>query len=171
MRRILVLMAFAAIGLAPMPATAGSPHHCFGEVPTVVGTHGDNSLSGDVVVGRGGTDAISGRLVCGNSGDDYGLVGYMVNGDLDTTGACLSRARSALEVPATTTCATAHMTAKPSMEGMGTTRWTCKMILVRAQKVCTSSRMSFTVEPEMTDPPQPPCFKIRVSTVRKGTIS
>ena len=80
MRRTILALALAAVGLMPMPATAGSAHQCFGEVPTVVGTHGDDNLSGDVVVGRGGTDAIRGRLVCGNSGDDYDLLGYMVNG-------------------------------------------------------------------------------------------
>jgi Ca2+-binding RTX toxin-like protein len=80
MRRILIGVGLAAIGLAPVPATAETGHQCFGEVPTVVGTHGSDSLTGDVVVGRGGQDVLSGRLVCGNSGSDLGLSGYMVNG-------------------------------------------------------------------------------------------
>ena len=89
MQRILVAMGLAAIGLAPMTATAGTEHlpatartahHCFGEVPTVVGTHGMDDLSGDVVVGLGDSDDLDGRLVCGNSGDDFRLVGESVNG-------------------------------------------------------------------------------------------
>lgn len=75
MRRILVATVLAAIGLAPVPATAGSAHHCFGEVPTVVGTRGFDQLSGDVVVGLGGRDIIHARLACGNSGDDYSVSG------------------------------------------------------------------------------------------------
>ena len=75
MRRTILVLALAAVGLMPMPATAGSAHQCFGEVATVVGTHRDDQLSGDVVVGRGGRDTIHARLACGNSGDDFTVFG------------------------------------------------------------------------------------------------
>lgn len=44
MRRILVVVvALVAVGLAAVPATAETGHQCFGEVPTTVGTHGDDT--------------------------------------------------------------------------------------------------------------------------------
>jgi hypothetical protein len=42
MRRILVAVALAAIGLAPMPAKAQTAHTCFGEPGTLVGTAGND---------------------------------------------------------------------------------------------------------------------------------
>jgi len=51
---------------------------CFGESPTIVGTHGDDMMSGtdgpDVIMGLGGDDSIDGLegddLICGGPGDD-----------------------------------------------------------------------------------------------------
>jgi Ca2+-binding RTX toxin-like protein len=75
MRRILAALALAAIGLAPVPATAQTVHTCFGEVADTVGTSGEDTLAGDVVVGLGDEDELTGRLVCGGKGSDYYLRG------------------------------------------------------------------------------------------------
>ena len=64
MRRILVAVALAAIGLAPMPAASQTAPECFGRTATVVGTEGDDTLSGttgsDVIVALDGTDTVLG---------------------------------------------------------------------------------------------------------------
>ena len=64
MRRILVAVALAAIGLASMPAAAQIAPECFGRTATVVGTEGDDTLSGttgsDVIVALDGHDTVLG---------------------------------------------------------------------------------------------------------------
>lgn len=64
MQRILVAMALAAIGLAPMPAAAQTAPECFGRTATVVGSEGADTLSGttgsDVIVALDGDDTVLG---------------------------------------------------------------------------------------------------------------
>ena len=79
MRRLTVALVLAA-GLVPMPATAETTYTCFGEPATVVGTPGDDELSGDVVVGLAGVDDLGGRLVCGGKDGDWYLSGIKVDG-------------------------------------------------------------------------------------------
>ncbi len=63
--------AWGSYALAPMP-------RCFGEMPTIVGTHQDDDLEGtkgpDVIAGLGGDDQIAGfegdDLLCGGRGND-----------------------------------------------------------------------------------------------------
>jgi Ca2+-binding RTX toxin-like protein len=66
-----------ALGVAPVAADEAT-QTCFGRVATIVGTLGDDELTGtpgrDVIVGLGGNDTIDGMkwsdFVCGDSGDD-----------------------------------------------------------------------------------------------------
>jgi Ca2+-binding RTX toxin-like protein len=64
MRRALAVVAMAATGLLPMPATAQTPPQCFGRTATIVGTEGDDTISGttgtDVIVALDGTDFVLG---------------------------------------------------------------------------------------------------------------
>jgi Ca2+-binding RTX toxin-like protein len=65
MRRLLAVIAIAAAGLLPIPATAQiAPPECFGKTATIVGTEGDDTLSGttgtDVIAALDGTDTILG---------------------------------------------------------------------------------------------------------------
>src|SRR5688572_27928976 len=69
-------MLISLVALAPAPAHADEL--CFGEPATIVGTDGDDDLTGtsgrDVIVGLGGDDDIWGAygddLLCGNGGED-----------------------------------------------------------------------------------------------------
>ena len=86
MRRILVAVALAAIGLAPAPAAAQTTYKCLGETATVVGTEGDDrplfgTAGDDVMVGLAGNDYIptggqefvlddGDDLACGGTGND-----------------------------------------------------------------------------------------------------
>jgi Ca2+-binding RTX toxin-like protein len=79
MRRVLAVIAVAAMWLLPLPATAQTTYTCFGEPATVVGTPGDDEIGGDVVVGLAGEDSLGGRLVCAGKGNDRDIVGDYVN--------------------------------------------------------------------------------------------
>jgi Ca2+-binding RTX toxin-like protein len=85
---LLSVTALSASGLFLVPAQAADSL-CFGQVPTIVGTDGDDTLTGradvrDVIYGGGGNDSISGGdfyddgtvpdLLCGGPGNDR-LVG------------------------------------------------------------------------------------------------
>lgn len=96
MRRILVVVALAAIGLAPMPATGQTTPECFGKAATIVGTEGDDRLfgttGGDVIAALGGRfDTVRGwpeesgtvptlpdeaDYICGSRGEDWLFSGY-----------------------------------------------------------------------------------------------
>jgi Ca2+-binding RTX toxin-like protein len=88
--------ALAVSGFAFAPAEAAAPL-CFGQVPTIVGTAGNDVLTGradvrDVIYGGGGNDSISGGefydagtapdLLCGGPGKDR-LVGARGNDKLN----------------------------------------------------------------------------------------
>ena len=64
MRRVLAVIAIAATGLLPMPATAQTAPTCFGKAATIVGTEGDDTLYGttgtDVFAALDGTDTVRG---------------------------------------------------------------------------------------------------------------
>ena len=78
MRRVLVAIALAAIGLVPMPATAQTTPTCFGQAVTILGTLDDDELNGttgmDVMHGLAKDDDLRGDrrrdYVCGGGGDD-----------------------------------------------------------------------------------------------------
>lgn len=63
---------------SPTPAPATTPPTCKGLAATIVGTEGNDALTGtaaaDVIVGLGGNDVIKGGdqadVICGNGGDD-----------------------------------------------------------------------------------------------------
>ena len=90
MRRVLTVIAIAATGLMPMPATAQTTYTCLGEPATIVGTEENDLLHGttgsDVMVGLGDLDHVYGRaedsslpdegdLICGGAGIDR-VAGY-----------------------------------------------------------------------------------------------
>ena len=87
MRRTILVLALAAVGLMPMPATAQTAPTCFGQHPTFLGTpdvdrfRGTNGI--DVMHGLGGGDFLNGLrggdLLCGGGGDDFMVGEY--NGD------------------------------------------------------------------------------------------
>ena len=64
MRRVLAVIAIAATGLLPMPATAQTAPTCFGKAATIVGTEGNDTLSGttgtDVIAALDGDDTVLG---------------------------------------------------------------------------------------------------------------
>jgi len=68
----------AASLLIAGPAAASTLSTCAGQVPTIVGTFGDDALVGtngdDIIDGLGGNDTIDGRggddIICGNNGAD-----------------------------------------------------------------------------------------------------
>ena len=77
MKHLLVLPLLAALAVLP-PAASAAEETCFGLVPTIVGTPGDDTLLGtdgpDVIAGLDGDDAISGLggadVLCGGRGQD-----------------------------------------------------------------------------------------------------
>lgn len=91
---IAALAVAVALALPAGPAAAGGPL-CFGEVPTIYGTPGDDlgpdSIFGtdgpDVIHGLGGDDAIYGLggkdLICGGDGQDITLNGGPGNDKID----------------------------------------------------------------------------------------
>ena len=113
MRRTILALALAAVGLMPMPATAQTTYKCLGETATIVGTEEDDTartnrtlwgtFGDDVMVGLGGSDLIFGGpkedslsevgddTICGGEGSDsmvgFGgkdvLVGGAGNDDVD----------------------------------------------------------------------------------------
>jgi hypothetical protein len=64
MRQVLTVIAIAATGLLPVPATAQTAPTCFGKTATIVGTEGDDDITGttgtDVIVALDGTDFVLG---------------------------------------------------------------------------------------------------------------
>jgi Ca2+-binding RTX toxin-like protein len=77
MKHLLVLPLLAALAVHP-PAAAAAEETCFGQVPTIVGTPGDDTLLGtdgpDVIAGLDGDDTIRGLggadVLCGGHGSD-----------------------------------------------------------------------------------------------------
>ena len=95
MRRILAAVALAAIGLAPLPASAQTAPTCFGRTATIVGTEGDDdtlwgTTGSDVMSALGGIDFVYGwpegsfqpalpdeaDYICGGLGGDRLFSGY-----------------------------------------------------------------------------------------------
>ena len=89
MRRAILALALAAVGLMPMPATAQTTYKCLGETATIVGTEENDELFGttgvDVMVGLGDEDRLygyqnpsigtttpdEGDFICGGTEDDH----------------------------------------------------------------------------------------------------
>ena len=74
MRRILVALALAAIGLAPAPAAAQTTYKCLGKTATIVGTEGNDNYPEGPLFGTAEAD-----VMVGLAGNDY-LIGWP-NGD------------------------------------------------------------------------------------------
>ena len=87
MRRAILALALAAVGLMPIPATAQTTYICLGEPATIVGTEERDALWGtngpDVMVGLGDVDFIFGRAEGDSSLPDEGdLICGGAEGDL-----------------------------------------------------------------------------------------
>lgn len=74
----LALLALAAPAVAALPSEAAAPVMCHGRAATIIGTAGDDRLTGtsgaDVIAGLGGDDNIKGGggddVICGGDGSD-----------------------------------------------------------------------------------------------------
>lgn len=74
----LALLALAAPAVTALPSAAAAPVKCHGRVATIVGTTGDDQLTGtsgvDVIAGLGGNDNTKGGggddVICGGDGSD-----------------------------------------------------------------------------------------------------
>lgn len=96
---VAVSAVLVAFGLAPAAADEAT-QTCFGRPATIVGTPGDDELTGtpdrDVIVGLGGNDTIDGMkwsdFVCGDSGNDRVASSY--GNDIASGGAGADYVRS-----------------------------------------------------------------------------